>query len=107
MKAFEKNLSSSHAMFSFEEDAFIHREVGVHVLFFLLAPDETNLVEWFTNRENKDFSYEFHQTVLQMLHDFDPSRTHWQLKSPAHTWWIDTLLKYYPQASLIVCLIVV
>jgi hypothetical protein len=38
-----------------------------------------------------------------MLHDIDPPRTHWQLKSPTNTWWIDTLLKYYPQASLIMC----
>ncbi|CAF1462426.1 unnamed protein product [Rotaria sordida] len=36
-----------------------------------------------------------------MLHDVDPPHTHWQLKSPIHAHYINTLLKYYPQASII------
>lgn len=100
-KAYKKSLSSSHAVFAFEEDTFLHRDVGVHFFFSFLSPDPTNLITWYTSDENKDFAYDYHQTVLQMLHDVDPPRTHWQLKSPAHTWWINTLLRYYPQASFI------
>jgi hypothetical protein len=64
-------------------------------------PNETNFHTWFINQQNKDFAYKYHQTVLQMLHDVDPPRTHWQLKSPQHTLWFDTLLNFYPQASII------
>ena len=36
-----------------------------------------------------------------MLHDVDLPQTHWQLKGPVHIYYIDTLLKYYPRASII------
>ncbi|CAF3826352.1 unnamed protein product [Rotaria sp. Silwood1] len=101
IKKFQKNLSSSHALFPAEEDAFLLGEVGIQPIYAILAPKETNLHTWYFNQHNKDFAYKYHQTVLQMLHDVDPPRTHWQLKSSVHTYYIDTLLKYYPQTSII------
>ncbi|CAF4076622.1 unnamed protein product [Rotaria sp. Silwood1] len=76
------------------------RQVGSQGSVSLVAPKDTNMVAWFADK-NKDFAYAYHRTVLQMLHDVDPPQTHWQLKSPLHTLWIDSLLKYYPQVSII------
>jgi hypothetical protein len=101
IKKFQKNLSSSHPLFPAEEDTMILGEVGIRLLYTILAINDRNFFKWYINQENKDFAYEYHRTILQMLHDVDPPRTHWQLKSPSHTLWIDTLLKYYPQASII------
>jgi hypothetical protein len=101
IKTYKKNLSSAHASFPIEEDTLLLGNVGVNFAFAIISPKETNILTWFINQHNKDFAYEYHQTVLQMLHDVDPPRTHWQLKSPQHTLWLDTLLKYYPQASII------
>jgi hypothetical protein len=101
IQKFRKNLSSAHALFPTEEDIVLLGDVGVRLTFALLAPKETNLCTWLLDQQNKDFAYKYHQTVLQMLHDVDPPRTHWQLKAPEHTLWIDTFRKYYPQASFI------
>jgi hypothetical protein len=101
LKTFRKDFTSSHPRFLHEEDTVLHSNVGLRFSNIILAPKETNDFTWFMNQQNKDFAYQYHQTVFQMLHDVDPPQTHWQLKSPLHTLWIDTLLKYYPQASLI------
>ncbi len=97
------NVCASHPLFPTEEDVILLNDAGVRFMHVYLAPKETNLFTWFIDQQNKDFAYAYHRTVLQMLHDVDPPRTHWQLKSPLHTLWIDTLLKYYPQTSLIMC----
>ncbi|CAF1185503.1 unnamed protein product [Rotaria sp. Silwood1] len=76
-------------------------EAGLDYAFGLLAPENDEVFEWLDDTTNKDFAYDYHSTVLQMLHDVDPPRSHWVLKSPEHILWIDTLLKYYPHASLI------
>ena len=101
VKGYRKDLSASHASFPTEEDTLLLGNVGVNFAFAIISPAETNIFTWFINQQNKDFAYKYHQTVLQMLHDVDPPRTHWQLKSPQHTLWLDTLLKYYPAASII------
>ncbi|CAF1352972.1 unnamed protein product [Rotaria sp. Silwood1] len=95
------NSSASHAEFAIEEDILLQMEAGLGYAFGLLAPENDEVFEWLDGTTNKDFAYDYHSTVLQMLHDVDPSRSHWVLKSPAHILWIDTLLKYYPHASLI------
>ena len=101
IQKFRKNVSSSHAFFPTEEDAALQHDVGLRFIYAVFASKNSDFFTWFINQQNKDFAYQYHQTVLQMLHDVDPPQTHWQLKSPAHTLWIDTLLKYYPQASII------
>ncbi|CAF1025722.1 unnamed protein product [Adineta steineri] len=101
LKKFLKNFSASHALFPHEEDSVLLEEAGVKISNVISAFKDTDFTEWLINQKNKDFCYQYHQTVLQMLHDVDPPRTHWQLKTPQHTLWMDTLLKYYPQASII------
>jgi len=101
LKKFRTDFSSSHPSFSNEEDTVLHNNVGLTSLIVNFAPKETNAFTWFINQQNKDYTYQYHQAVFQMLHDVDPPQTHWQLKSPLHTLWIDTVLKYYPQASII------
>lgn len=100
-KALRKNFTASHPLFPTDDDALLQAEVGVRIMYAALAGKETNFFSWFIDQENKDFSYQYHQTILQMLHDVDPPHTHWQLKGSLQTCFIDTLLKYYPQSSLI------
>ncbi|CAF1492483.1 unnamed protein product, partial [Rotaria sp. Silwood1] len=99
-KQIAKDRVASHPEFVYEEDVVLLEEVGPQGSVSLVAPKDTNMVAWFADK-NKDFAYAYHRTVLQMLHDVDPPQTHWQLKSPLHTLWIDSLLKYYPQVSII------
>jgi hypothetical protein len=101
IKKFKTDFSSSHALFPTEEDTLLLGDVGLKFIYIFLAPEETNFFTWTMNQQNKDFAYKYHQTVLQILHDVDPPGTHWQIKTPQHIAWIDTFLKYYPQASII------
>jgi hypothetical protein len=98
---YRKNVASSHASFSTEEDTLLFYEVGIRGLYHIFGLKHTPPYTWYFDQYNKDFAYQYHQTVLQMLHDVDPPRTHWQLKSPLHSFYMTTLLKYYPQASII------
>ena len=102
VEKFRKNFSSSHPSFPIEEDSNLHLQAGIGAIYVILAAKEANFFTWFINQQNKDFAYRYHKTVLQMLHDVDPPRSHWLLKSSLHLYYIDTFLKYYPQASMIV-----
>lgn len=101
IEKYRKNKSSSHAVYNYEEDSNLFLDIGVRVVPYVITPGETDYHIWYRDNQDKDFLYMYHKTFFQMLHDADPPRTHWLLKSPSHTFWLDLLLKYYPQASLI------
>ena len=101
LKTFQNNLALVHPAVPVEQDTYLLRDAGAKFLNIILSPKETNYFDWFVNQQNKDFAYQYHQTILQMLHDTDPPRTHWQLKGAQHIFWLNTLLRYYPQASII------
>jgi len=44
IKKFQKTFSSSHALFSTEEDSFLLSDVGLKFIYAFLAPRETNLL---------------------------------------------------------------
>lgn len=68
----------------------------------LLVPhNNTELTTWFFDDTNKDFAYEYYKVFLQMLNRVDEPQSHWLLKAPIHTFFLDTLLRYYPSASII------
>ncbi|CAF4547827.1 unnamed protein product, partial [Rotaria sp. Silwood2] len=99
---YEQKLLAGHPRYAHEEDLFLLYQAGVNFLNTLLTSrDNTELSEWFCNDTNKDFAYEYHKTFFQMLNDIDTPRSHWLLKSPIHTFFLDTLLRHYPSASLI------
>ncbi|CAF4174179.1 unnamed protein product [Rotaria sp. Silwood2] len=98
---YSKVLSSVHPLLPLEEDVALLDSADVKIVLCNLVSKQENLVTHFTDKQNSNYMYDYHQTVLQMLHDVDPPRIHWLLKSPVHTFWLNTLMKYYPQASLI------
>ncbi|CAF3638527.1 unnamed protein product [Rotaria sp. Silwood1] len=99
---YERQLLASHPRYAHEEDLFLFYHVGISLFNTLLtSPDNTELLEWFFNDTNKNFAYEYHKTFLQMLNNVDTPRSHWILKSPIHTFFLDTLLRHYPSASFI------
>jgi hypothetical protein len=71
-----KNVSSSHPLFPIEEDVVMLGAMDLDVIYCNTAPKQANLVKYLTNRHNKDFLYQSHQTVLQMLHAADSPRKH-------------------------------
>ena len=95
------NSAASHAEYEFEEDIQLLAEAGVDYAYGLLTCEDDEVFQWLDDTANKDFAYDYHSTVLQMLHNIDPPSSHWVLKSPVHTFWIDPLLKHYPHASFI------
>ncbi|CAF0903646.1 unnamed protein product [Adineta steineri] len=99
---YSKVFCSSHPLFPIEEDtALLGGNLDIKIALYNLVPKHKSLVTRFTDNQNSTYMYDYHQTVLQMLHDVDPPHTNWLLKSPFHTFWLNTLLKYYPKASLI------
>lgn len=77
-------------------------QAGVSFPHLLLVPhNNTELTTWFFDDTNKDFAYEYYKVFLQMLNRVDAPQSHWFLKAPIHTFFLDTLLRYYPSASII------
>ena len=98
----EREAKASHPSYSVEEDLFILQHAGVNLLNFLLPSDkDRELVAWWENFDNKDFAYEYHKAFIQMLNSVDAPQSHWLLKAPTHTIYLNSLLRYYPKASLI------
>jgi hypothetical protein len=98
----KQQYSASHALYEHEEDEFILYQVGVVPLHLMLVPDDNmELGTWFFDDTNKDFVYEYHKTFLQMLNSVDAPRSHWLLKTPPHAYFLETLLRHYPSASII------
>jgi len=47
------------------------------------------------------FAYDYHETFLRMSNSVDAPRSHWLLKSPSHVFYLDTLIRRYPHAALV------
>ncbi|CAF1081581.1 unnamed protein product, partial [Didymodactylos carnosus] len=108
-----KKYHASHPKFIHEEDKIILYYVGLAFShLFLCLPtddnddddgDQQNFEDWLLNDElnDKDFIYLFHKTFIKMLNMIEKPKSHWLLKTPYHAFYIKTLLKYYPDASVI------
>jgi hypothetical protein len=98
----KQQYSAYHALYEHEEDEFILYQVGVVPLHLMLVPDDNmELGTWFFDDTNKDFVYEYHKTFLQMLNSVDAPRSHWLWKTPPHAYFLETFLRHYPSASII------
>jgi hypothetical protein len=95
-------MSSSHPILPIEEDTIILHHAGLGGLLkpivFVDPPEfDTSIF----NERNQDFLYDFHETFLRMLNSVDAPRSHWLLKCCLHALCLDTLLRHYPHALLI------
>lgn len=99
---YQKKIQAAHPSFAYEEDLFMLGHVGILWLSNMLVPNkESEYHKWFLNNSNKDIAYEYHKMFYHMLNSVDEPSSHWILKAPIHSLYLDTLLRYYPQASLI------
>ena len=95
-------LSEGHPIFDIEEDHFILMHSGVNFFVKIVSSsDEVEFDKWFYDDTNKDFAYNYHEIFLCMLNSVDSPQSHWVLKAPLHSFFLNTLTRHYPSASLI------
>ena len=97
---YERERNASHPSYAYEEDVSILYQTGLLVPH-LEPHDSTELATWFYDETNKDFVYEYHKIFMQMLNSVDAPQSYWLLKTPYHIFNLETLLRHYPSASLI------
>ncbi|CAF3734579.1 unnamed protein product [Rotaria sp. Silwood1] len=94
--------AASHPHFPIEEDCHILCQAGYFPLFTLLSNDEdSNAESWIRNEMNKSYAYDYHETFVRMLNSVDAPKSHWLLKTQFHVFYLDGLLRHYPNALLI------
>jgi hypothetical protein len=92
----------SHPNYPIEEDAFILGHAGVQLVLTTMSPLYQSEPEtWLYDKTNKDFVYAYHETFLRVMNSVDKPSSHWLLKTPLHTLYLDALLRQYPHAALI------
>ena len=98
----ETGFESSHPFHAVEEDYFILCHAGclaIHMIMIL--NDDSSFDVHLSDETKKDYIYNYHELFLRMLNSVDPPSSHWLLKAPAHIFYLDTLLRHYPNAALI------
>merc|ERR1712137_265508 len=56
---------------------------------------------WY-DQEDKEYAYIYHRLYFQMLQSaWTPALSHWVLKAPVHSTYLDDLMKQYPDARVI------
>ena len=96
----EQEQQKSHPSYKYEEDVFILYQSGLLVPH--LEPHNSDeLATWFYDQTNKDFVYKYHRVFMEMLNRTDPPDSHWLLKTPYHGFNLETLIRHYPSALLI------
>lgn len=68
--------------------------------FFSMLADMPSYLKWLKGT-NVESAYEYHKQILQILQYSIPVET-WSLKSPAHIFRLETLVKTYPDIRLII-----
>jgi hypothetical protein len=102
MDGTKNGVESCHPFFPIEEDYFLlgHAAYAVFHLAIILT-DQTEFGAHVSDEMKKDFVYDYHETFLRMLNSVDAPSSHWLLKAPAHLLYLDTLLRHYPNAAMI------
>ena len=57
--------------------------------------------DWYENEDNKEFAYVYHYRFFQMLNYYWKPKSHWVLKAPIHSTYLNALHQCYPTAKLI------
>merc|ERR1712137_1291394 len=55
---------------------------------------------WYEDPDNKEFAYIYHRLFFQMLNQAWTPESHWVLKAPVHSTYLDELHKQYPDARI-------
>lgn len=83
-----------------EEDVLVLFHSFLMEVHVFLA--QKNFRKWFEDGGNKKFAYIYHRLFFQMMNSSWKPDSHWVLKSPIHSLYMDSLLEQYPDARIIV-----
>lgn len=93
---------SAHPVFPIDEDYHILRQAGFFSFCLLATSDpELHSDSWPESDTKKNYAYDYHELFLRMLNSIDAPRSHWLLKSPLHSFQLDTISGHYPNAKFI------
>jgi hypothetical protein len=94
--------NASHPALIIEEDALVLDQAGIcFTCSFLGSKEDKELLPRYLDDSNKESTYAYHKTFLQVLNSVDAPRSHWLLKAPDHSLFLYSLLRQYPSACLI------
>lgn len=97
-----REVKGSRPSFAIEEDLGILEHAGLNLSNLLIpSNNDSELVTWWMDFDNKDFLYEYHKIFIQMLTSVHAPQSYWLFKAPTHTLYLNFLFNYYPKASLI------
>lgn len=82
-----------------EELMILHHCMLIFSHYYLSGNGEFK--DWFFREDNKAFAYRYLRRFLQHLSSKYPPRSHWLLKAPLNTLYIDTILQEFPDACVI------
>ncbi|CAF4978421.1 unnamed protein product [Rotaria sp. Silwood1] len=100
----KSSLAESHALFPIEEDRNILQQAGIIPrLAFMSTSNQIEIDKWLYDDTNKSYAYEYHEMFLRMLNSVDPPKSHWLLKWPLHSVYLDTVFARYPNAAVVMC----
>jgi hypothetical protein len=94
---------ASHPRFTYEEDLGLLQHASAFALFMTIitTDDQTDIDGYLHAEMEKNFAYDYHETFLRMSNSVDAPRSHWLLKSFFHVFYLDTLLRRYPHAAVV------
>ena len=84
-----------------EEDLLVLFHSFVMQLHVSLAEGD-GYREWYESPENKKTAYIYHRLFFQMLNNSWEPSSHWVLKAPIHSTFMECLLEEYPDARVII-----
>ena len=95
-------ITAAHPAFPIDEDYHILRQAGFFSCCLLITSDqELNSDSWPESETKKNYAYDYHELFLRMLNSIDAPRSHWLLKTPLHSFQLDTICSRYPNAKFI------
>merc|ERR1711879_160530 len=83
-----------------EEDLLVLFQSFIMQLHVSLS--EEGYREWYEDKNNKEFAYIYHRLFFQMLNQAWTPESHWVLKAPIHSTYLDELVKQYPDARIVI-----
>eukprot|EP01100_Stratorugosa_tubuloviscum_P015124 TRINITY_DN849_c0_g5_i1.p1 TRINITY_DN849_c0_g5~~TRINITY_DN849_c0_g5_i1.p1 ORF type:complete len:691 (+),score=271.48 TRINITY_DN849_c0_g5_i1:96-2168(+) len=85
-----------------EEELIVLQTSGLLFSHYYLTGQYSDYKKWFFRDDNKQFAYRYLRRLLQILSSEYKPKTHWLLKAPVHSLWVDAMMKEFPDACVVV-----
>jgi hypothetical protein len=74
---------------------------GMLLQIHVPLPVADDFRQWFEHRDNKEAAYRYMRVFLQMMNACWTPRSHWVLKAPVHSYYMDEIVRQFPDARLV------